>query len=115
MVFTVALVNWKSKVEWHRARLVLGWGTAREVLRALSAAAIVIMAALPSVLTPTTKAMAWSDLYASWSVMGIPNRPYRDELTGALSTSEGKRHRAQLVLAGGPPGKSSGFCQLLPL
>ena len=69
--------------------------------RVLSAAAIVIMAALPSVVTPTTKAMAWSDLYASWSLMGIPSRPYRDELTGALSTSEGKRHRARLVLGWG--------------
>ena len=48
----------------HRARLVLGWGTTQEVLRALSAFAIVIMAALPSVVEPKTKEKVWSDLYA---------------------------------------------------
>ena len=45
--------------------------------------------------------MAWSDLYASWSLTGIPCRPYRDERTGSFSTSEGKRHRARLVLGWG--------------
>ena len=67
----------------------------------LSAVAIAIMGALPSVVTPKTKEMAWADMYASWSLTGIPCRPYRDERTGCFSTSEGKRHRARLVLGWG--------------
>ena len=59
------------------------------------------MVASPSVLTPKIKAMPWSDLYAAWSLTGIPKRPYRDELTGSLATSEGKRHRARVVLGWG--------------
>ena len=47
------------------------------------------------------KAMPWSDLYAAWSLTDIPDRPYRDELTGSLATSEGKRARARIVLGWG--------------
>jgi hypothetical protein len=32
----------------------------------------VIMAALPNVVTQKTKEMAWSDLYASWSLTAMP-------------------------------------------
>ena len=87
-----------SEFKQHRAQIILGWGTAREVLRALSAVAIVIKAALPRVVTPKTKEMAWSDLFASWSLTGKQCRPYRDERTGSLSTSEGKLHRVRSVL-----------------
>jgi len=87
-----------SEFKQHRTRLILGWGTAREVLRALSAVAIVIMAALPRFATPKTKEMAWSDLFASWSLTGKQCRPYRDERIGSLSTSEGKLRRARSVL-----------------
>ena len=48
------------------------WGTAREVLRVLSAPAIVVMAALPRAVDPKTKERVWSDLCASWSLTAIP-------------------------------------------
>ena len=69
----------------HRARLVLGWGTAQEVLRVLSAFAIVIMAALPSVVEPKTKERVKSDLYPVCA--GAVDRP--GSHWGAVSFCQG--------------------------
>ncbi len=56
---------------------LLGWGTAKTVLRVLSAFAKAITAALPSVggskgERERERERVWSDLYPSWSLAAIP-------------------------------------------
>ena len=96
-----------SEVKRRRARLVLGWGTAREDLRVLPAFAIAWLRcrgmhfgvkktqgahAIPAIFfVHFSAALA---LVFRW-------RPYRVECTGSLLTSEVKRHRARLVLGWG--------------
>ena len=107
-----------SEVKRHRARLVLGWGTAWEDLRVLSAFSLQQQClrecssstcrrrTSSRVRRPPVFWIVWLNrnisknrLFAACSV--ICRRPYRVECTGSLLASEVKRHRARLVLGWG--------------
>ena len=80
-----------SEVKRRRARLVLGWGTAREDFR--------VLPALHAHQSSRTKAIPAN--CADAISIGTRWRPYRAECTGSLPTSEVKRRTARLVLGWG--------------
>ena len=97
-----------SEVKRRRARLVLGWGTAREDLRVLPA------------LRARSLCFGRGGQHQKVSLVlryTFRWRPYRVECAGSLPTSEVKRRRARLILGeggggGDRPGRSQGAASL---